>query len=160
MEEHLIKKYTIFFGLAIVSLIIAFILIIVGITSNNQFWISGIFAIGGALAFLFSGIKVYKDKIRMFGENIEKEANDNKSIEHKMAKSIRRDAFRYYILGSVFEMDFIVHERYNDANIKEGFSWAIAIIDKAYDDILDLTNYDRKGSLNIYPGQNFIHLML
>ena len=89
MEENLIKKYTIFFGLAIVSLIIAFILIIVGITSNNQFWISGIFVIGGALAFLFSGIKVYKDKIRMFGENIEKEDNDNKSIEHKMAKSIK-----------------------------------------------------------------------
>ena len=106
-EEHLVKKYTIFFGLAIVLLIIAFVLIIVGITSNDEYWICGIFAIGGALAFLFSGIKVYCDKERFFGKTSKENVEDNKVVAKQLPQHMVLNSFARNILN---EMKVIIRE--------------------------------------------------
>lgn len=75
-----------------------------------------------------------------------KNVNKNKEI---------RNAFRFYILGSIMQWQYFEHDRFNDENFIDGFDWAIKLID-SYFEILNSSSlqfYQQKGKLNIYVGQ-------
>ncbi|HRX14545.1 MAG TPA: hypothetical protein P5087_05995 [Eubacteriales bacterium] len=69
--------------------------------------------------------------------------------------NVTKDAFRGYVFGTICLWGFFKHDKLNNENFKEGFQWAINVIDKSFDIIIhnQAANYNQKGCFSIYENQ-------
>ncbi len=68
----------------------------------------------------------------------------------------KRNGFRFYVFGSMSELSGqLRHKKFTDEHIREGFPWAIKLIDEAYDVIFgeNCSGYKKRGKFNLYIGQ-------
>ena len=69
--------------------------------------------------------------------------------------NITRDAFRYYVFTSIISINEIKHDYFTKDNIKNGFLWALEIIDFTFDLITQRKyyGYSQKGLFSTYDMQ-------
>ncbi len=64
-------------------------------------------------------------------------------------------AIQYYVFVTIFQTSCVKHDRFDDANLKEGFKWGIGHISDAYAIFAGAQKsvYVQKGAFSVYPDQ-------